>query len=99
MNSIFISLPLSGRSLEESKARCDIAKEKYTKDGDRVVTPFDVIEDLSMPYALCVAKRMEAVLGSDHVVFLDGWADSKTCNLENMACHLYNIDYHVDARI
>lgn len=99
MNSIFISLPLSGKSIDESMERCAIAKEKYTKDGDMVVTPFDVITDLSIPYALCVAKRMEALLGSDHVVFLDGWADSKTCNLEFQACQLYGINYHTDARI
>lgn len=99
MNSIFISLPLSGNPIDWSRARCEEAKAKYAKDGDIVVTPFDVITDLSIPYALCVAKRMEAVLGSDHVIFLDGWADSKTCNLEFNACNLYNIDYHVDAKL
>jgi len=99
MNKIYISLPIVGLDVDVVKRRCEAAKAKYTKDGDVVVTPVDVIESFAMPYATAIGKCIEALLDCDHAVFLDGWDNCNECNLEFQACLLYNIDYHVDARL
>ena len=99
MRKIYVSLPIVGKDENEVRLRCEKAKAKYTIDGDVVVTPIDVIESFTMPYATAVGKCIAALLDCDHAVFLNGWADANECNLELQTCLLYCIDYHVDARL
>ena len=99
MTRIYISLPISGRPMEEVAKRCADAKAKYTKDGDVVITPLDAVKDQSLPYNVCMGKSIEALMGCDHVVFLGGWSASDGCNLEFQACTIYKIEYHVDAKL
>lgn len=94
---IFVSIPYSGHE-DVFPERCRKAHERHDSEGV-VFTPQDIINDSSMPYSLCMGKTIERLLECNRVIFADGWADSRGCNLEHRCAEIYGIEISVDARI
>ena len=87
---VYISLPITGRDIEEVEARCIFAKAVLEKKGHTPVSPLDI--DHSDPdfYEAVIGTDITALLCCDAVVFLDGWRESKGCTLEHAAAKIYN---------
>lgn len=86
---IYISLPITGRDIEEVEARCIFASGVLEKKGHVPVSPLDVSADRDAPYSEHIGKDIAALLESDAVVFLEGYESSKGCRLEHAAAKLY----------
>lgn len=87
---IYISLPISGRDIEEVEARCRFATGVIEKKGHTAVSPLEVSPDTDAPYSAHMGNDIAALLECDAVLFLDGWQESKGCQLEHKAAELYD---------
>lgn len=88
---IYVSIPISGRPLDDAKAHANSIAGQLASHGHEVVTPFDVCPDSSKPYACCMGRDIEALLGCDAIVIGDGWGNSRGCRLERAAAQIYGI--------
>lgn len=86
---IYISLPISGRDIEQVEASCIFAAGVIEKKGHTAVSPLDVSPDPDAPYSVHMGNDIAALLECDAVLFLDGWQESKGCQLEHRAAELY----------
>lgn len=87
---VYISLPISGKDIEEVKARCEEAKALITKDGHVPVSPLDLVTDLNAAYSEHMGRDIAALLECDAVMFLPGWTRSRGCRLEYQAAKIYD---------
>lgn len=98
MKRVYISLPISGRPIEEAKAEAEKAKKTLTKNGYEPISPFDVVTEIPegmserQAYAYCMGKDIEALLQCDGIYLCDGHQFSKGCQLEVEAARLYGIE-------
>lgn len=88
---LYISIPISGRPLQEAKNQADGIKAALTPHGHGCITPFDVCPDADKTYAYYMGRDIEAILSDevDGVVFGDGFGNSKGCLLEYAAALIY----------
>ena len=98
----YISLPISGRPIEEAKAEADRMKDLmqrlYVPEiHHEVITPFDVVPEppermsSSEQYAYCMGRDIEALLSCDHILLCPGWTNSKGCRAEREIARIYGI--------
>ncbi|MBR5147741.1 MAG: DUF4406 domain-containing protein [Bacteroidaceae bacterium] len=94
----YISLPISGRSIEEAKAEADSAKKVFmqTFPQSEVITPFEIHPELpDMPpheqYAYCMGRDIEVLLTCDQIVMCPGWRNSKGCQAEHAIAEVYGL--------
>lgn len=87
---IYISLPISGRSIEAVKSECSHAKIDIENRGFEAVSPLEVSDDPDATYSEHMGKDIAALLDCDAAVFLDGWIGSKGCMLEFHTCQIYS---------
>ncbi|TCO87481.1 hypothetical protein EV202_13126 [Bacteroides heparinolyticus] len=59
---VYLSLPITGRELEETKEHALKMKERLTFQGYEVVTPFEVCPDSEEPYSRLMERCIEALL-------------------------------------
>ena len=99
----YISLPISGRPIEEAKAEADRMKDLmqrlYVPEiHHEVITPFDVVPEppermsSSEQYAYCMGRDIEALLSCDHILLCPGWTNSKGCRAEREIALIYGIN-------
>lgn len=88
---VYISIPISGRSLRDAKDQARIIKAKLEAHGHKCITPFDVCPESNKPYAYYMGRDIEALLADDidAVVFGFGSYHSKGCRLEHAAAEIY----------
>lgn len=86
---LYISLPISGFSLNAVALEAESYKLMWEEEGFEVVTPFDLSPDSEKPYSYHMGKDIEGLLECDVVYFAPGWVDSKGCNLEYAAAKIY----------
>lgn len=86
---VYISLPITGRDIEEVEAECVFAKGMLEKEGFIPVSPLDVSCNHDAPYSEHMGKDIAALLECDAVFFLRGWQDSKGCNAEFEIAKIY----------
>ena len=86
---LYISLPISGFSLNAVALEAESYKLMWEEEGFEVVTPFDLSPDSEKPYSYHMGKDIEGLLECDAVYFAPGWVDSKGCNLEYAAAKIY----------
>lgn len=87
---IYISLPITGRDMEEVEASCIFAAAIIEKKGHTAVSPLEVSPNPNASYAEHMGKDITALLECDAVLFLDGWEYSEGCLLEQRAAELYH---------
>lgn len=88
---IYISIPITGRPIEEAKEHAEWLKSSLEAHGHKCITPFEVCPEPDKPYAYYMGKDIEALLSDDidAVVFGVGWFKSKGCKLEMQAALIY----------
>ena len=86
---VYISLPISGRELDNVKEEAAIAKSEIESLGFEAVTPFEISPDENASYATHMGNDIAALLECDAIVLLHGWEQSKGCNLEMQAAQIY----------
>ena len=87
---VYISLPISGKDIEEVKARCEEAKAEIIKDGHIPLSPLDLVTDYDAPYSEHMGRDIAALLECDAVMFMPGWTRSRGCRLEYQAAKIYD---------
>lgn len=88
--NIYLSLPISGRPIEEAREHASRVKALLKNKGHRATTPFDVCDDQNADYADCIGTDISAMLKHDTVCFCLGWSHSWGCNMEREVLKLYN---------
>lgn len=86
---IYISLPISGRDMEDVESDCKSASAQIGKHGFKAVSPLEVSPDPESSYAVHIGRGITALLECDAVLVLPGWVESKGCNLEMEAARIY----------
>ena len=90
---IYISLPITGYDLQERKQYAENVRSRLQQiypDG-KIITPFDVNPDPSLPYEELIGKDIAALLTCDMVYVCNGSNHSKGCRLERYAALIYGI--------
>lgn len=85
---LYVSLPISGRKLDEAKKSAELVKSRWQSDNIEVVTPFDVTGE-SEDYNYCMGKCIETLLGCTGIILCNGWQHSKGCNSEYAVAMIY----------
>ena len=86
---IYISLPISGRPMDEVRNDSENAKAKIEELGHVPVSPLDVSPDPDVPYSEHIGKDISALLECDAIVLLKGFLVSRGCLLEREAARIY----------
>ena len=88
---LYISIPISGRPIEEAKCHAENIKATLTPYGHECRTPCDVCPDTDKSYAYYLGREIEALLSEDveGIVMGDGYYKSKGCRLEEAAAIIY----------
>lgn len=92
METLYISLPITGHDLETVKQRAKniaLRYRRYFSEPRHTVTPFDVCDEKDRPYSYYMGKDIERLLECDGAVFARGWWKSKGCRLEFAAALIY----------
>lgn len=87
---LYISLPISGRPLEDVKYRAEWLKVNslFTKVYD-AITPFDVCPDSTLPYNELMGRDIAALLDCDAILLDWDWKTSKGCRAEKAIAEIY----------
>ena len=93
---IYISLPISGRDIEEVEASCIFAAGVIEKKGHTPVSPLEVSPDPDATYAEHIGTDITALLVCEAVLFSPGWQTSKACRLEYEAAVIYGKEMYFD---
>ena len=90
---VYISLPISGRDMEQVKAEITFTAAVLRSHGHEPISPLEVnAANPSAPYAELIGNDIRALLQCDAAVFHPDWRKSKGCRLERYACKLYSIN-------
>ena len=98
----YISIPISGRDLDEAQTEADMVKSwmqtLYVGEvAHEVITPFDVVPEPpdiqpSEQYAYCMGRDIEALLSCTQIVMCPGWQNSRGCRAEHEIAKIYGIN-------
>lgn len=87
---IYISLPITGRDIEEVEADCIYAKGVIQKLGHEAVSPLELVHRDPEDYEAVIGTDITALLCCDAVLFLNGWQQSQGCRLERAAALIFH---------
>ena len=98
MKKIYISVPISGRNIEDVESDIIFASAQIEKHGCKAVSPLEVSPNPDASYEEHIGNDMTELLRCDAILLLDNWQQSKGCLLENQAALLYgkNQYYGID---
>ena len=85
---LYVSLPISGRALDEVKKEADLVRKRWESENIQVVTPFDVCRGYQ-DYNYCMGKDIETILNCDGIILCKDWEKSKGCNAEYAIALIY----------
>ena len=88
---IYVSVPITGRPLDDAKAHAKAIAEQFAAHGHDVITPFDVCPDSNQPYSFCIGRDIEALLVCDAIAIGNEWIKSRGCLLEKATAEIYGI--------
>ena len=88
---LYISIPITGRTIEEAKQHAENIKATLTPYGYECITPFDVCPGTDKPYAYYMGRDIEELLSDDidGIVLGIGYYESKGCRLEEATAVIY----------
>lgn len=87
---LYISLPISGRDLDDVKRRANTIKESVESDDYVPVTPFDICPDSTLPYSELMGRDIAGLLECDAILFDYDWNESRGCRAEMAIAQIYN---------
>lgn len=91
-NKYYLSLPISGKDLNEVKERARWLKDSLKENNEiDVITPFDVCPDSSLPYSELMGKDIAALLECKTIIMDYDWEKSKGCRAERDMAIIYGI--------
>lgn len=91
---VYVSGMITGIPLDEAKAKFNAAKQRLTKRGYEVVTPFDNGLPHSASYAEHMKADLKMLLDCDAIYMLRGWSYSGGAQIEkevSQVCGLQTI--------
>lgn len=80
---IYISLPISNRSVKEAREHADRVALSLSKQGWIVVNPFNIYAGHEPTYEDYICSDLRAMLDCDAICFCEGWMHSCGCNVEH----------------
>ena len=80
---LYISIPITGHDINKVREKADLIKARYSKLGNRVVTPFDICAGKDPTYGDHLAFDLRAMMSCDRVLFCAGWEQSMGCCIEH----------------
>jgi hypothetical protein len=86
---VYVSLPIAGHDLEETKKYVNQVKKWLEEKGYEVMTPFDACSEPDKPYSYYMGESIKALLECDAVYFVFDWATSKGCMAEFEIARVY----------
>lgn len=87
---LYISLPISGRDLDDVKRRANAIKESVESDEYTPITPFDICPDSTLPYSELMGRDIAGLLECDAILFDYDWNESRGCRAEMAIAQIYN---------
>ena len=87
---LYISLPISGRDLEDVKRRANTLKDSVESEEYIPVTPFDICPDSTLPYSELMGRDIAGLLECDAILFDYDWNESRGCRAEMAIAQIYN---------
>lgn len=66
----YVSLPISGHDIEETKEYAEKIKKFLEEKGDEIVTPFDTCNEEGKSYSDYMGRSIEVLLECDAVFFV-----------------------------
>jgi len=88
---LYISLPISGRNLDDVKRRAEYLKNSIISEEYEGVTPFDICPDSTLPYSELMGRDITGLMECDAVLFDFDWNESKGCRIEMAVAQNCNI--------
>jgi len=86
---LYISIPMAGKDEKKQRATAKMYQRVYEADGFKVINPYDLGDDLEKDhlfkeidpptYEEYMVKDLVALDNCTHILFCDGWANSKGC--------------------
>lgn len=87
---VYISLPITGRPLQEVKAHADAVKRLLEDMRLKPVSPLEIYAGENPCYAEYMGADIAVLLQCDGVIFCKGWQSSCGCCIEFDAVHRMN---------
>lgn len=81
-NKCYISLPVSGRDLDEVGERITELARNLTNEGFIPISPFDREVDFNATHKLHMREDFKLLLGCDFILMAYGWEGSVGCRAE-----------------
>lgn len=79
---VYISVPISGRPLEEARHEADLVKRMLSIQGYDPVSPFDIWAGDGATWEDHMVADLRALMGCDAIYMCPGWAMSCGCCIE-----------------
>lgn len=79
---VYISLPISGRDIDEARQQADRAAAQLSRMGHRPVNPFNIYAGKNPTYADHLCSDLRALIDCDAIMLCEGWEESRGCRIE-----------------
>ena len=100
---IYISIPITGKDIEEQRKKAQEAERRIYKLGHLPLTPFSVTAPSGLgekeTYAYYMGRDIEMLLSCDAVYMADKkWGKSRGCSIEYHTAYIMGMDifYNID---
>lgn len=101
---IYISIPIKGLPLNKQREKADAIAAKLSRDGWKVVNPFNIYAGENPTYWDHIFADLRALEDCDAIYMCKGWRESLGCNLEmDFICNrimfrdkFYHVYYEAD---
>lgn len=96
MKKVYVSIPITeGNYNDQRNHAFVVATNLFQKDYD-VVTLFDVIQSLNIPYNVAMGKFIMTLLDCDVIYLCKNWQKSKGCLAELQTALVYGKEVMVE---
>ncbi|KAB4246620.1 DUF4406 domain-containing protein [Bacteroides uniformis] len=96
MKKVYVSIPITEENYnDQSNHAFVVATNLFQKDYD-VVTPFNVMQSLNIPYNVAIGKCIAALLNCDVIYLCKNWQKSKGCLAELQTALVYGKEVMVE---
>lgn len=90
MKKVYVSIPISGEDYNDQQNHAFVVATNLGVKGYDVITPFDIISDVTTPYNEAMGKCIEQLLECDIICLCKGWNKSKGCRAELQVALVYD---------